>query len=87
MGVARATYCRLRTYLNRDKSLSPSDRQILLDQIEILATPEEPGTVKARVRAAQRIADLTPGVWNVAQPVLTRVLSTEVLQGLGHLPH
>jgi len=77
---------RLYNLIDED-TLSPADRQSVIDEIAVLSSPEEPETVQRRAQAAARIRSLAPGLWRLGQPLLQTILSTEVQQALQQHSH
>lgn len=73
---------RIRSFLDAEQGLSPADRLVLIEQIDILAEPEEREPLAKRKRAAERLQKLAPAAWTSAQPILTTLLSDELQQAL-----
>jgi len=77
---------KLQNLLDFEKGLSKSDRLDLVDAISVLAQPEDSETFAAHIKAGEKVRKLAPGLWQLAQPILTSLLSAELQQAL-HLPH
>ena len=77
---------KLQSLLDLESGLTKSDRLDLVESIALLAQPEEPDTLDAHVKAGEKIRRLAPGLWQLAQPILSNLLSSELQQAL-HLPH
>jgi hypothetical protein len=77
---------KLQNLLDLEKGLTKSNRLDLVEAIGILAQPEDSDTFASHIKAGERIRKLAPSVWQLAQPILTSVLSAELQQAL-HLPH
>ena len=67
--------------------LSPADRLQVIEAIAVLSEQEEPETVSVHARAAAKIRELVPGMWQAAQPYLRVALSEEVQDMVHHMPH
>lgn len=81
---------KLTSLLDFEDGLSTSDRLIAAEQIAELSRLEEadePETIARRVKVAQKIRELAPSAWKIGQPIWQTVISSEVQQGLQHLPH
>lgn len=77
---------KLKGLLDLESGLTKAERLDLIESITVLAQPEEPETLVAHIKAGERIRNLAPGLWQLAQPILSNLLSSELQQAL-HLPH
>jgi hypothetical protein len=74
----------LRNQLEFEPGLDDADRLELIEQLAVLSRPDE--DEKRRVRAGERVKQLAPKGWAVAQPILTSLLSAELRMKLGLPP-
>lgn len=74
----------LRNQLEFEPGLDNADRLELIEQIAVLSGPEQDG--KKRVRAGERVKQLAPKGWAVAQPILQTLLTAELRKQLGLPP-
>jgi hypothetical protein len=74
----------LRNKLEFEPELDTADCLELMEQIAVLSAPDK--DIKARVRAGERVRQLAPKGWAVAQPILVSLLSAEIRTHLGLPP-
>jgi hypothetical protein len=79
-----ALIMQLRNQLEFEPGLDDADRLELIEQLAVLSRPDE--DEKRRVRAGERVKQLAPKGWAVAQPILTSLLSAELRMKLGLPP-
>ncbi len=83
---------KLYSLLETEPNLAPADRRRLREEIDVLAESEDSAQTRKRKKsAAELLSKMAPEAWNLAQPVLRALLTSEmqtlVLQSLPHLPH
>lgn len=74
----------LRNKLEFEPDLDNADRLELVEQIAVLSAPDK--DTKSKIRAGERVRQLAPKGWTVAQPVLVSLLSAEIRTHLGLPP-
>lgn len=79
-----ALVMQLRNQLEFEPGLDDADRLEVIEQIAVLARPEE--DEKRRIRAGERIKELAPKGWALTQPILTSLVSAEIQRRLGIPP-
>jgi hypothetical protein len=77
---------RIQSLLEYEDGLSESQRLELVEEITVLAVPEERADHKKQIKAAGSLKRLAPKAWSLAQPILVATLSAEV-QAAIHVGH